>query len=149
MVSVDDIVHHITQALGGSGDATPKPSADAIPAGSILQLRLCITADIEETELHYLRRYGRGDTLYFRLGDYAYGERLANDLCDIIPGTEPDISLCAEEQFSPQDRLYLFIHIRYKTPRRLKLHAGSGRRRPAPYRPDQRPGLSANKEENL
>jgi hypothetical protein len=122
MVSVDDIIHHITQALAGSTDAAPKPGADSIPAGSQLQVRLCITADVEDTELRYLLRYDRGHTLYFRLGDYAYGERLANDLCDIIPGTEPDIGLCTEDQLSQKDRLYLFIHIRHNSARRAKPH---------------------------
>ena len=119
-------------------------SLDAIPAGCLPHMRLCITADIEDTELRYLRRYGRGHTFYFRLRDRAYGEKLAGELYGLTSGHEPDMKACATEELSANDQLYLFIHIPEEAPKSESPQLLT-RRQAAPYTYYEGPGFSSLK----
>ncbi len=129
MVTVADIAHHIAQALSSS-TATPRASLESIPAPCLPGMRLCITSDVEESELSYLRRFGRGHTFYFRLRDYASGQKIAAELYSLIPHSTPDASLWVGEELDPGGPLYLFIYIRPQEPEKLPPHR---RWQPAPF----------------
>jgi hypothetical protein len=110
-VIVEDILHHIAQQMScwnGAGDT-------AAP-GRFFDLHVSITTDVEDTELTYLKKYGEGHTFYFRLRDYKHGRSLASDLYYRIKGIRPDMSAYTGDSFTPDERLYLFVHVRDISP---------------------------------
>jgi len=115
MVTVDDIFHHIAQQLHGFSDADV--TTDEFLKGCILDMHVSITTDVEDTELNYLERHGQGHTFYFRLRDYEHGKNLAAGIYFVTQGTKPDMSMYTGELFHPEDKLYLFVHVRNVFPR--------------------------------
>ena len=111
MVTVDDIFHHIAQDLRCYSGVDRKAAVEEFVAGSMIDLHIAITTDIEETELSFLERYGHGHTFYFRLGSYAHGKQLAGQMYGILYGVQPDMDRYTGEHFDAGDRLYLFLHI--------------------------------------
>src|SRR4051812_21724025 len=110
-VHIHDVMARIAQVSGGY---TGKDVAGAIEEYWLhfpYCIRLSITTDIEHTELSYLNRFGKGDTVYFSLVDYAHGRELAKQLFSLILGKEPDMSAHNGSRFDPSHKLYLFIHI--------------------------------------
>ena len=121
MIGVADILQHIAQELSCYTAEELTPLVEGAPVDCPLDMHLCITNDIEGTELNYLLQYGQGHTLYFRLRDYEHGESLANDLGAIMKGICPEISPYAVGEFDAGDQLYLFLHIRHVVPNVLTL----------------------------
>lgn len=112
MVSVDDIFHHIAQELRHYSGADPKAAIEEFILGCSFDLHIAITTDVEETELDFLERHGHGYTFYFRLSDYEHGKILASQMYWILLGVRPDMNGYTGENFAPEDRLYLFVHVR-------------------------------------
>lgn len=112
MVTIDDILHHIAQDLRCYNGADLHAAVDEFLIGSIFDLHISITTDFEKTELDHLERYGRGHTYYFRLHDYVHGKDLAAQLYFVVRGIKPDMDTYTGDEFSLDDKLFLFIHIR-------------------------------------
>ena len=74
-------------------------------------LHLSITTDVEETELDYLERYGKGHTFYFRFADYEHGKLLAGQMYWILLGVRPEMDAHTGDRFAPDDKLYLFVQV--------------------------------------
>jgi hypothetical protein len=121
MATVADILHHIAQTLNYVSERAPRASAEDIPTGKNFKLRLCVTADVEATELEYLQQYGRGHTLYFRLRNLEQAQKLTRDLFEKIGTLYPDASIYSPLEAPNAERLYLFIHIRHGKRRRLSI----------------------------
>jgi hypothetical protein len=120
-ITVDDIFHHIAQELRCYSDADPIAAVDEFLSGCIFDMHLSITTDVEETELNYLKRYGKGHTFYFRLEDYEQGKALASDLYFVLRGIRPDMSVHTGERFLEElDPLYLFVQVRNVIPNPVK-----------------------------
>lgn len=83
------------------------------------RLRIAITTDVEHTELDYLRRFGKGETLYFSLVDYAHGRQLAQEIFYVFNGIQPDMSAYDGSRFNPVEKLYLFVHIALSKPHQI------------------------------
>ena len=115
MVTVDDIFHHIGQQLHGY-DGTEVAMDDFLKA-CIFDIHVSITTDVEDTELNYLQRHGKGHTFYFRLRDYEHGKSLAAGIYLATQGTSPDMSKYTGELFQAEDKLYLFVHVRNVLPK--------------------------------
>jgi hypothetical protein len=126
MATVVDILQHIAQTLNLVRERTPRAGVDDIPTGKNFKLRLCVTADVEATELAYMQQYGRGHTLYFRLRNLEQAQKLTSDLFEKIGTLYPDASIYSPLDTPDAERLYLFIHIRYGSRRKLKIR-GLGR----------------------
>lgn len=112
MVTVDDIVQHMAQKLcvyANGIDA--RPAVRELLSSGPLNLRVCITADLEATELSYIQRYGPGETFYFRLRDYDHGKRLAREFFYAVKDYYPEVDICTDEADPGDKQLYLFIKI--------------------------------------
>src|SRR4051812_4958443 len=96
MVTVYDILQHIAQETGQDNGAVKGTAAGNMPADVTCNVRVSLTTDVEATELGYLQRYGRGHTLYFRVRNCEQGQKLAEDLYDLMPNVHPDASLYAD-----------------------------------------------------
>ena len=120
-VTVDDILHHIAQDLRCYSGADPRAAIEEFFSGCIFDMHLSITTDVEDTELNYLVRFGKGQTYYFKLKDYAHGKSLAEHLYFAVTGKRPDMSKYTGEQFNTGEMLYLFVHIRNIVPKPVKL----------------------------
>jgi hypothetical protein len=129
MITVADIVQHIAQALRSS-EAEPNTVVRKYLADRFRDTHLCITADIEETELHYLVGCGHGDTFYFRIRDCEHGKRLTKDLYRGIWDTHPELS--SEYDDKIRTNLYLFIHIRHQKQMPVTFSLPASGRRPSP-----------------
>lgn len=111
MVTIDDIVQHITQQLHPGGGINVRSALKQLLESSMFDIHICITLDIEATELRYLQRYGKGHTFYFRLRDYEHGERLAKEFFYAMKAYYPVEAEQDERQFAPDTQLYLFINV--------------------------------------
>ncbi len=116
MVTVDDIFHHIAQDLRGYSGHDSYAAAEEFVLGCAFDLHISITTDVEETELDFMERYGKGHTFYFRLADYKHGRLLAGQMYWILLGTRPNMDAHTGDRFKEGDRLYLFVHVRNITP---------------------------------
>src|ERR1043165_4296912 len=63
MIGVADILQHIAQELSCYTAEELTPLVEGAPVDCPLDMHLCITNDIEGTELNYLLQYGQGHTL--------------------------------------------------------------------------------------
>jgi hypothetical protein len=88
-----------------------KPALREFLSSSPFNLHVCITADIEATELRYIQEYGSGETFYFRLRDHEHGQRLAKDFFYSIKDYYPEVDICVGEDEIDNKQLYLFIKI--------------------------------------
>jgi hypothetical protein len=120
-VTVDDILHHIAQDLRCYSGADPLAAVEEFFSGCIFDMRLSITTDVEDTELNYLVRFGKGQTYYFKLKDYEHGKTLAEHLYYAITGRKPDMGKYTGDKFNSGEMLYLFVHIRNIVPKPVKL----------------------------
>jgi hypothetical protein len=116
MVTVDDIVQHITQQLCVDSRFNPITALREFLASSLFDIHLCMTPDLEATELSYLQQFGQGYTFYFRIRDYEDGKRLAREFYHAIIGYYPDVEYGAESSIDTGRQLYLFINIQYVIP---------------------------------
>lgn len=116
MVTVDDIFHKIAQDFRAYSGVDQSAAVEEFILGCRFDLHIAITTNMEETELDFLERYGHGHTFYFRLKDYAHGRQLAGQMYWIVLGAQPDMSAYTGECFGPEDKLYLFVHVRNITP---------------------------------
>jgi hypothetical protein len=132
MVTVYDILQHIAQETGYNNSAVKRAGLSDMPAGALFDLRVCMTTDVEASELSYMQRFGRGYTLYFRIRNYGQGQKLAEDLYDLMPNVHPDASMYADDGEHTSGRLYLFIHIRYVPPGKGKLQVSRRKRATVP-----------------
>jgi hypothetical protein len=112
MVGVHDIFFQIAQGVRGYSGADPQGAIEEFLRGSTFDIHLSITTDIEETELSYLERYGKGDTFYFQLKDYYHGKDLIADIYYLLKGERPNMCAYTGMMFRPGEKLYLFIHLR-------------------------------------
>jgi hypothetical protein len=110
MVSVDDIVRRIAQEL--QVNTAINASAGVFAPGGVFDMHIAITTDMEETELDYMKRFGRGHTFSFKLFDYEHGKNLARQIYYKVLGVQPNMDGHTGARFSPGDKLYLFVHIR-------------------------------------
>jgi hypothetical protein len=116
MVTVDDIFHKIAQDFRAYTGVDQKAAVEEFILGCRFDLHLAITTDMEETELDFMERYGHGHTFYFRLASYEHGKRLAGQMYWVLMGRRPDMKAYTGEVFEPDDRLYLFVHLRNINP---------------------------------
>ena len=116
MITVDDIFHKIAQDFRAYSGVDQNAAVEEFILGCRFDLHIAITTNMEETELDFLERYGRGHTFYFRLADYEHGKQLAGQMYWILQGTHPDLSTHTGDHFSPEDKLFLFVHVRNITP---------------------------------
>ena len=77
-----------------------------------IDLNVCITNDVEESEFDFLNKYGAGNTYYFRLENYHHGRKLAAALYQRIKGYILDIPDYIFTKSSLNKTLYFFVHIR-------------------------------------
>jgi len=112
MITVEDIFHKIAQELKGYSDSDKSAAIEEFITGCVFDLRLAITTDMEETKFNFLERYGHGHTFYFRLNNYEQGRRLASQIYWVMQGVHPDMSSYTGAQFSTEDQLYLFVHVK-------------------------------------
>lgn len=111
MLTVLDVLSHVAEDIHGYSGLDADAAIDEFLRQFTLEFHLAITNDVEETELEYAQRYGRGHTYYFRLADYAHGKLLAGQMYWIFKGTRPDLDGYTGAQFAPGDKLYLFVHV--------------------------------------
>lgn len=121
MVGVEDVFYEIAQDLRSYSGADRHAAVAEFLSGSAFDIHLSITTDVEETELNYLRRYGKGQTFYFRLKDYFHGKDLVADIYYTLKGVRPNMCSYTGMLFEPGEQLYLFIHLRNVSPLPLKL----------------------------
>lgn len=110
-VHIHDVLARIAQVSCGYAGLNAPGAIEDYSTQFPFCLRLCITTDVEQTELDYMSRFGPGATLYFTLVDYAHGCDLAKELFRRILGSEPDMSGYEGFKFDPSDSLYLFLHL--------------------------------------
>jgi len=77
-----------------------------------LDLNVCITTDVEESEADFLSKYGSGNTYYFRLESYHHGRKLAAALYQRIKGTLLDLPENIKSKYPFNKNLYFFVHVR-------------------------------------
>ena len=111
MVTITDVLAHITEVSGGYSGADPQSAIEEYWLHYPHTLRLAITTNVEDTELKYMEAHGKNDTVYFRLRDYEHGKQLAEQLFYIITGMKPNMDLYTGETFNGSDLLYLFVYI--------------------------------------
>jgi hypothetical protein len=116
MVTVDDIFHKIALDLRAYTGVDRAAVVEEFILGCRFDLHIAITTNMEETELDFLERYGRGHTFYFRLANYKHGKRLAGDMYWVLLGIRPNMDAYTGDRFGPEDKLYLFVHLRNITP---------------------------------
>lgn len=116
MVTVDDIFHKIAQDLRSYSGVDQKAAVEEFILGCAFDLHVAITTNMEETELDFLERYGRGHTFYFRLADYEHGKLLAGQMYWILLGVRPEMEAHTGDRFAPGDKLFLFVHVRNIVP---------------------------------
>lgn len=116
MVSVEDIFHKIAQDFRSYSGLDRQAAIEEFISGHRFDLHLAITADVEDTELDFLERYGSGHTFYFRLADYEHGKLLAGQIYWILLGNRPDLSRQTGSRFRPEDKLFLLVHVRNLNP---------------------------------
>lgn len=111
MITADDVFHHIAQELRCYSGIDPIAAIEEFMTGCTFDLRISVTTNVEETEMSYLDRHGHGNTFYFRLRDYQHGKKLADEIFYLLQGFPAQKSGGTGDQFGPDDRLYLFIHV--------------------------------------
>lgn len=116
MVSVQDVLSHIAEDLRHYSGNDKLAAIEEFITGLAFDLHIAITTDVEETELDFMERYGKGHTFYFRLTDYEHGRQLAAQIYWVMKGWHPDMSHHSGDRFGPADKLYLFIHLSNITP---------------------------------
>jgi hypothetical protein len=111
MVTVNDVMHHISQDLqtynGPNGPSKDKVTSD------VVSIKLALTTDLEATEADFLEKFGHGRTFYFKVNGYEHGKQLAADVFKLFKGEEADVTSHTGELFANDDLLYLFIHLRF------------------------------------
>jgi hypothetical protein len=113
MPTVNDVLHHIAQDFNSFGWDRQMNSVDQLIAATRFAISMAITSDVEESEQKFMERIGPGRTFYFRLKDYDQGKQLAAGLYKVFNGELPDMSGYTGELFGQDDKLYLFIHLRF------------------------------------
>jgi hypothetical protein len=111
MMTVDDVLQHILEDIRGYSGCDNYAAVQELLVAHLFDFHIAITDDVEETELNYLDRYGRGHTFYFRLRDYDHGRELAAALYRVFTGVEPEMGPYTGAQFEPGTRLYFFVHL--------------------------------------
>jgi hypothetical protein len=79
---------------------------------SALELNVCITNDVEESEADFMNKYGAGNTYYYRLENYHHGRKLAAALYQRIKGYILDFPDHIFSKNSLNKTLYFFVHIK-------------------------------------
>jgi hypothetical protein len=113
MPTVNDVLQHIAQDFNSFGWESQVDSVDHFIAATKFAISMAITSDVEESEQTFMTRVGPGRTFYFRLRDYEQGKQLAADLYKVFNGELPDMSPHTGELFAQNEKLYLFIHLRF------------------------------------
>ena len=111
MVDVHTILYRIAEDLRQYKGLDHDAAIEEFILGCSFNIHLAITTDVEESELDFLERYGRGHTFYFKLKDYEHGKLLAGQVYWIFLGLKPDMAAYTGDRFTPDDRLYLFVHV--------------------------------------
>lgn len=111
MVTIDNILAHIAEDIRSYSGCDPAAAIEEFLVGINLDLHIAITTNIEDTEFDFIERYGLGHAFHFRLADYEHGKLLAGQMFWVMLGSRTDMRLNTGEQFNPEDRLYLYVHL--------------------------------------
>src|SRR4051812_38179001 len=111
MVSVEDILYKIARDFRGYTEHDSEAAIREFFEGITFGIHIVITTDVEETGDYLFRKYGKGNTYFFRLADYAHGRLLAGQLYYIFFGERPDLTPYTGGKFSGDDRLFLSVHV--------------------------------------
>ncbi len=111
MITIEDVFAHIAEGMPEGKRLKFPATSEEIVTGAILDFKLAITTDVEETESDFMNRYGNGVSSFFRLADYGHGKLLAGQMFWILKGYRPDMGQYTGEMFKPEDKLYLYVHL--------------------------------------
>jgi hypothetical protein len=114
-----DILHKIACSMYGYSGMDGAGAIEEFMISHQHDFSVAVTDDLEKSELWFLARCGHGETFYFRLDSYEQGKALAADLFHFVCGEMPELQVHTGEEFRPDARLYLFIHIRQVIVRKL------------------------------
>lgn len=110
-ITVQDILYHIAEELHQYSGADKEAAIEEFLFGNNLDLHVTITANVEESELDYLNRYGHGNTFYFRIKDFEHGNQLASQLFTVMTGEETRMNLHPVPNCEAVEQYYLFVHL--------------------------------------
>lgn len=111
LLTLCDILHKVATEMYGYTGEDPEADIEEFISGHAHDFNMGITDDVEESEIHYRRKYGPGETFYFNLHTYEQGRQLAAECYEFFTGQKPDMSQHTGELFPLDRSLYLFIHV--------------------------------------
>jgi len=79
-----------------------------------LDLNVCITNDVEESESDFMSKYGSGNTYYFRLESYHHGRKLAAALYQRLSGYIKELPENIISRNTLNKTLYFFVHVKLR-----------------------------------